>query len=164
MDRLVLVANSAEEDLRIMYRYPDARDERGNVTPGITVTGKVPADLASVIEFLAHTPTPDDPRPGLGMPYSEVVGALHAIQDSGAIDAAFAVEEDVLRAALTRAASAETSEDRPETKVEAERREKLRVFEAQKPPEREAATEPEVKEPEAPASLVVPLPPPKPKK
>jgi hypothetical protein len=165
IDRLVVVADSPTDDLRIMYRYPDSRDERGNVIRGATVTGKVSPDLASLIDFLAHTPSPDDPRPGLGMPYSEVVGALHAIQEAGAIDAAFAVEEDLLRAALTKAATVETAEDRPETRVEAERREKLRVFKAQKSPEAgvgaETGAERAPAAPEPPRSLVVPLPPPK---
>jgi hypothetical protein len=156
-DRLMLVCDSPTDDVRILYRTADRFTVEGEVINGFTTTAKAPADLPSLIEFLAHAPSPEDPRPGLGMTYSQVVGALHAFQRGGAIDAAFAVEEDMLRARLQAATQSPEGEDRPETIQEAQEREKVRVFDPVTPQTlpRGAAT---------PESNLVPLPPPPPKK
>lgn len=53
--------------------------------------------------------------PGLGMSYSEVVGALHALYDAGATQAAFATETDKLMAELVEAARTGQVLERPET-------------------------------------------------
>jgi hypothetical protein len=156
-DRLMLVCDSPTDDFRILYRTPDRRSIDGDVIPGRTMTGKAPGTIPDLIEFLAHSPSPEDPRPGLGMTYSEVVGALHAFQTGRAIDAAFAIEEDVLRARIQSALESPEAEDRPETTIEAESRDKVRIFESLKPDARPA-------EPAPPRSLIVPLPPPEQKK
>ena len=51
-------------------------------------------------------------RPGLGFTYSEVVGALAAIQNSGGTNASFATESDRLLASLLTATQSVTT-DRP---------------------------------------------------
>jgi hypothetical protein len=158
LDRLLLLADDAASDVRIMYRQRDQRDEQGNIISGQTITGKVKPDLVSLIEFLAHTPSPEKPNPGAAMTYSEVVGALYAFQNAGAIQAAFAVEDNVLRDMLMQAATEPTTEDRPETTVQADERERLRIFTAQTPGEAPAPTPQAAPEP---TPMVVPLPPPK---
>lgn len=120
-DRLMLAADTPSDSHRLMYRNVDGYQ---------VYRGKVDADVADLVQFMARQPTPEDERPGLGMTYSEVVGAIYALQRAGAIDAAFAVEEDQLRARLFQAAERATPLERPETKEQAE---KLRVYDAVEP-------------------------------
>lgn len=126
LPRLVLVADADAQPPRLLYRYPDRVDAEGNVTPGRQVTSRVSADLAELIQFLAHSPTPEDPRPGLGLTYSDVVGALYAFHRAGAIEGAFVIEEDLLRAQLFQAAQQLQAPERPETPAQARQ---LRVYE-----------------------------------
>lgn len=119
--RLVLTADTPSDSPRLMYRYPNRFDEEGRAIPGRAVTSKVSHRIPEFIEYLAHTPTPEDTRPGLGMSYSEVVGALYAIQRGGGTDSEFAVEEDWLRLRLLQAADQTEIEERPESKADAER-------------------------------------------
>lgn len=149
--RLMLVAESPTDTPRLMYRDPDRVAESGERIPGRTVQARVEPDLVKFIEFLAHTPTPEDPNPGLGLTYSEVVGALHAIQQkNGFGPVPFAVEEDLLRARLLMAANAMTVPERPETTTDTT---EVRIYE----PEPDAAAPAQPKPQEKP-SLVVPLP------
>ncbi len=104
-DRLMINCPDATGPIKLFYR--DWRT--GSIT-----TQDVDPDLGKLIEFFAHTPSPDDPRPGLGLSYSEVVGALYAIHKAGGMNANFATERDRLMAALT-AANAGQRKERPET-------------------------------------------------
>ncbi|MFN0133578.1 MAG: flagellar basal body P-ring protein FlgI [Phycisphaerales bacterium] len=146
-NRLMVVADSASDQPRIMYRHATRVDDDGERIPGPMVTGRSEPDVASLIGFLAQTPTPDDPRPGLGMTYSELVGALHVLQQAGAIKAAFAIEEDVLRARLLAATQDSMADERPETTGQAPTR--IQVFD----PVEDAPPKPT-----EPVPMVVPLP------
>ncbi|MEX2219662.1 MAG: flagellar basal body P-ring protein FlgI [Phycisphaerales bacterium] len=156
LSRLILVAESASDQPRIMYRTPDRTTLEGRTEPGRLLTSKVSERVPELIEFMAHAPSPEDPRPGLGMSYSELVGALYAFQRGGAITAPFAVEDDVLRARLMQAANRVEVAERPETAAEAE---KLRVYNPVANPEPREAPRPAEN-----GSLVVPLDPPSTKK
>jgi hypothetical protein len=138
-DRLMIAADSETDDVRVFYKDP--RSDRG-------VTGRPGNSLVELIAFLAHEPTPEDPRPGLGLPYSEVVGALLALQQAGGVNAAFATERDRLMAALLKAVDEGTTEERPEFQGQAP---ELQVFDPVK--------EKPAPKPTAPDSLVEPLPP-----
>jgi hypothetical protein len=125
LPRLMLVAETPTDTPRLLYRYPDRLDDNGDVIPGKTVTSKVEPDLVSLIEYLAHSPSPDDPKPGLGLTYSEVVGALSVLQQKGAIDGQFAIEDDLLRARLLESTNPAAVEERPDTPEEAKQ---VRVY------------------------------------
>lgn len=105
-DRLMLKVDAETDDLHIYYR--DASTSR-------VTRHRMKPDVVRLIEFMAQDPRPEDPRPGLGFTYSEVVGALAEIQKQGGIDAAFATERERLLAALTKAAQGTRVEHRPET-------------------------------------------------
>lgn len=109
-DRLMLMSESPGQDPRVYYR--DART--GRVTQA-----EAPSSVASLVEFFGRKPTPGDPRPGLDLSYSEVVGALHGLQAQGAINAAFATERDRLMAMLLDANRQALVEERPETASDA---------------------------------------------
>ncbi len=108
-DRLLVVADSAFENPRL--RYEDYRS-------GVVRIEEVGASLADLIVFLAKDPEPEDEMPGLGMSYSEVVGALYALYEAGATGAAFATETDRLMAELIEAARTGSVLERPETLAE----------------------------------------------
>lgn len=74
-----------------------------NEKTGETITHEVEPTLRGIIDFLAHDPSPEQPRPGLGLSYSEVVGALYEVQRQGQLAAAFTTEQDRLLAELLQA-------------------------------------------------------------
>lgn len=156
-DRLMLVSDSPTDDFRMLYKTPEMMSESGDVIPGRMIQARVGSDLVSLIEFMARRSTPESPQPGLGLTYSEVVGALYALQQGGATDADFAVENDVLRARLLAAANANLTTERPETPADAE---KLRVYNAVTTQGQPPAPKPATDKPD----LVVPLEPPVKKK
>lgn len=152
-DRLMVAADGPTDELRVLYRGMDRPAGDGTTIPGEMVTARAPANLPGFVRFLAKKPTPEDPRIGLNLTYSEVVGVLYEMQRRGVIRASFAVEEDLLQARLLAATQQLTATDRPDTPAAAERQ--LRVME----PVREQVRG--TTEPEKPArELVVPLPPP----
>ncbi|MBS0191127.1 MAG: flagellar basal body P-ring protein FlgI [Phycisphaerales bacterium] len=104
-DRLMLNCTESSGPIRVFYR---------DWKTGSITTEDVGPDLVKLIEFFAHKPSPEDPRPGLGMSYSEVVGALYAIHKAGGMNCNFATERDRLMAALN-AGSAGQRKERPET-------------------------------------------------
>lgn len=151
-NRLMLTCDSPTDDYRVYYKMPDRVDELGDTWVGTAVSGKSPSELTALVEFLAHTPSVEDPRPGLGMTYSEVVGALYAFQQGRVIDASFAVEDDPEQAKLLAQSSETAIPDRPDTKRDGET---IRVYE----PARGGVMGPPA--PKEPEQMVVPLPQPK---
>lgn len=116
-DRLLLASDGPSDAVRLYYR--DFRTE------GVS-TGEAPDSVARLVRLLAHEPTPERPTAGpglgggLGMTYSEVVGALFAMYEQGGIRTAFATERDRLLAELMDAGRATVVEERPETADEEE--------------------------------------------
>lgn len=106
-DRFIVISESANQPARL--RYENYR------TGEVRVVEEISPSLPSLIVFMAVDPKPEDPVPGLGMSYSEVVGALHALYDAGATRAAFATETDKLMAELVEAARTGQVLERPET-------------------------------------------------
>ncbi|MDQ7014537.1 MAG: flagellar basal body P-ring protein FlgI [Planctomycetota bacterium] len=105
-DRFMVIADSAAETPRLRYE---------NYRNGLVRIEQVSPSLPDLIVFMATDPRPEDRVPGLGMSYSEVVGALHALYDAGATRAAFATETDKLMAELVEAARTGQVLERPET-------------------------------------------------
>lgn len=136
-DRLLMERDGY--DLRLYYR---------DYRTGQAVTGRAESDVVKLVEFLARIPTPEDPRPGLALSYSEIVGVLYEMQTQGAIDAAFATDQDRLKADLLRANQRAAAPDRPESDAATEEIVPMMERMDQQPPE-----------PEAPRPLVVPLEP-----
>ncbi len=111
-ERLMVAADGADDGLRVYYR--------DHVTgEGSTIDG-LPPEASSLIQTLAHEPTPENPRPGFALSYSEVVGALHELWRADAFAADFIAEQDVLAAELIRSLRPLGAEDRPETGLEEE--------------------------------------------
>lgn len=105
----------------VRIRFKDDRRNR-------VVEVGAPDKLLPFVQFLARRQTPDEPRPGLGLTYSEVVGVLFELsrQNGLTVDGAdaianvtFATEEDKLRAQVLEASTSVLS-DRPEDSERAE--------------------------------------------
>jgi len=111
-NRLMLDAGPTGDTVRVYYR--DRRSSRAT-------TSIVKADLTSLIEFAAHTTSPEAPAPGLGLSYSQVVGLIHEVwkADGFAGDGAFVTEQDRLFADLLRSTQTLAADDRPETDTDA---------------------------------------------
>jgi hypothetical protein len=127
----------------VHVRYQPANTDRA-------LTQSVKATLPQLIQFMARRVTPDDPRPGLGMTYSEVVGALSALQQGKGARAAFATETDRLQAQLAGARSGREIAERPESP------EDRQLIILHKPDEQVAAPKPTI--PQGPK--IVPIQPP----
>jgi len=107
-------------EIRVFYHNP--RQPRAS-------TYSATDSLAELVEFLGHTPTPEEPRPGVGLTYSQVVGVLYEMcpraARSGetpkppAVAAMFATEEDRLKAEIYEAMQTTALADRPETQTDA---------------------------------------------
>lgn len=110
-DRLLLAADNENDPIRLYYRNPKTEQP---------LQMNVPPLLSSVVPLFAHKTTPEEPSPGLDLTYSETVGALYAIHQSGGTPAAFATERDRLLAELTSAAQSPETKDRPETPADKE--------------------------------------------
>ncbi len=106
-DNLLLNADSAsDQQVRVYYRHH---------VSGKSVVGSADATLPRFIRYLAHTTTPEAPAPGLGLSYSEVVGALHEVWKADGFSGVFVAEQDRLIADLLRSVRTVASGDRPET-------------------------------------------------
>lgn len=105
-DRLILTADSPTDPVRIMYK-----NYRTNEVIRSSVDDRVP----KFVEYLGRTDTPEAPGAGIGLSYSEVVGALYELSErQRAIPAAFIGEQDRLQAELLAAAESAIGSPRPE--------------------------------------------------
>lgn len=132
-DRLLINAESAESPVKVYYQ---------DVRTGRKVQENVaPEQLAAFLQYAAHTPTPEDPTPGLSLSYSETVGALYELHRQAGVQALFATEEDRLRAAVWDAARSGLVEERPEISADEPASGPAKVFEPQAPTQPSASAE-----------------------
>ncbi|MBX3409114.1 MAG: flagellar basal body P-ring protein FlgI [Phycisphaeraceae bacterium] len=107
-DRLMIVTDQGDDTVRIYYQ-----DAQGNRPVTTQARGLEPLDR--LITMMARRPVMGDPRPGLNMSYSEVVGAIYAVCSGGGSPAAFTTETDRLKAQLLSAVATLSVPERPET-------------------------------------------------
>lgn len=141
-DRLILTADSDSEKHHLYYR---------DYRTGKTSRQDLDDSLENLIAFLARRSNMSDPRPGLDLTYSEVVGALYALHQKRGVICSFATETDKLRAQLAEAGQASAPKTRPETPAD---REELSVY--QQPSAEEVRTTQQT--PAAPAKPPVIIP------
>lgn len=115
-DRLLIDGSEDGKKIRIYYR--DYKSE-------LVTKHTMEPDLIEFIRFMAHDSTPADPHPGLGLEYSEVVGALYAIHQARGMEAVFTTERDKLLAQILEAQAGAELSERPEGEAD---RERLNVF------------------------------------
>jgi hypothetical protein len=142
-DRLMMTAEENSQSLRVYYLA------QGASRPVIQQTRDT---LPEIVGFLAKKSISGDPRPGLDLSYSDVVGALHEMFKAGATNAAFATETDKLKSQLLAASSSLSVSERPESPEDKE------VVILNRPAAMEPKTTPQG--PEGAKPQVVPIKPP----
>lgn len=145
-DRFMLAAESEDSPVRLLFSDPKSGRRVSEQT--------VPHQLAALLAYMAHRPSPEDPAPGLGFSYSEVVGALYEIHRQQGVTALFATEQDRLLAMVADAAKATMVTRRPEVSTDEEGLGVVFEPEQSTAPAVSAAGEKEGAKP----TLVVPLP------
>ena len=75
---------------------------------------KVDRFVPELVRFFGHDSTIEAPAPGIGLSYSETIGAIYRLWSGGYIAADFKAEQDRVQAALRRARETEDFEDRAE--------------------------------------------------
>ncbi|MFG0286349.1 MAG: flagellar basal body P-ring protein FlgI [Phycisphaerales bacterium JB039] len=104
--RLLIVGDDDDGPLRVSFR-----SRRGGRQ---VLADSVSRDVAEFIDFMARNPTIRDPRPGLDLPYSDIVSVLARMAEEGALGAPLRVEQDRLFAQIVDAARTTKTPDRPE--------------------------------------------------
>ncbi len=103
--RLMIKADVDSPEMELYYRPPDA---------SAGATYRVSPRIAEVAAFLGRGTDPDNPVPGLGFSYSQVVGALHQIWRQKYLEADFRPEQDRILAAIIQQQRRGLVMDRPE--------------------------------------------------
>ncbi len=102
---LMFKTDAGSDTVEVFYR-PDA---------GLpAMIDKASTKVTELTRFLGHSMDPAHPAPGLGMTFSQTIGALHALYAGGDLPMAFKIEQDRLVAAIAKVGEEEDREDRPE--------------------------------------------------
>ncbi len=105
-NRFMLKGEPGEDKIEVFYR---PRDD------GPPMIDRVSASVPEFVLYLGHRPSPESPEPGLGMTYSETIGALHEVWKAGYLGRAdFKAEQDRVLAAIIRREKEQPTYDRPE--------------------------------------------------
>ncbi len=106
-DRLMLTADSPTDNVRLYFRNEQ--------TKRTIINQATPTAIPELVKYFANEPKSGGFQPGLGMSYSQVVGALYELHKDKGIAATFTTEENRLLADLLITAQGEEIEMRPET-------------------------------------------------
>jgi len=111
-NRFMLKGESSDEKIEVFYR---PRDD------GPPMIDRVNPLVSDFVAYLGHRPSPESPEAGLGMSYSETIGALHEIWKAGYLGRTdFKAEQDRVLAAIIRREKEQSEFDRPEFEEEDE--------------------------------------------
>jgi flagellar basal body P-ring protein FlgI len=157
-DKLLMAADSPKESaatgaglVRVQYRDPRADSDAE------PIQATCAPDVVSLARLFARSANQENPEPGLGMSYSQVVGALYQLQKQGGLQADFATERDRLGDRVLEAQQVARGDERPESEEKRkdlkQRAKLLNPLEAQK----------SVVDPNAAQRWVVPIAPKPPK-
>ena len=102
---LMFKADAGSAQVEVFYRPHDGLP---------AIIDKAAVKIPELTRFLGHSMDPAHPAPGMGMTFSQTVGALHALYAAGALPAVFKVEQDRLVAAIAKVGEEEEREERPE--------------------------------------------------
>ena len=103
--QLMIKGDLDKKDVEIYYR------PRGAVQGS---TYWVEPRITQIVRVLGRSTIPDNPQPGLGLSYSEVVSVLYQIWRQGYLEADFRPEQDRVLAAILRQRRRELVTERPE--------------------------------------------------
>ena len=104
-NRLMIKADSEDSQVEVYYRQPNA--EQGAIV-------RTNPTLDQFVQFLGHATSIEKPAPGLGLTYSDTVGALYEIWTQKYIKADFKAEQDRILAGIMRIRQEDRVAERPE--------------------------------------------------
>ena len=103
--RLMIRGDLDRDDVEVYYRA-------GNLLKGSTYW--VEPRIAKLVQVFGHDTAADNPVPGLGLSYSQVVSVLYQIWRQGYLDADFRPEQDRILASILSQQRRELVTERPE--------------------------------------------------
>ncbi len=103
--RLMIRSDVDRDDVEVYYRA-------GNLLQGSTY--RVEPRIAALVQVFGHDTAADNPVPGLGLSYSQVVSVLYQIWRQGYLDADFRPEQDRILASILSQQRRELVTERPE--------------------------------------------------
>ena len=109
--QLMIRGDLDKDDVEVYYRS-------GDLLQGSTY--RVEPRIAKLIEIFGQDTAPDNPLPGLGLSYSQVVSVLYQIWRQGYLDADFRPEQDRILATILRQRHRELVTERPEFDTDVE--------------------------------------------
>ena len=102
---LMFKGEDGEQTMSVFYRR----------SPGTTpLVDQVSINVPELIRFLGHTTNAAHPATGMGMTYSQTIGAIYALSSNGFLPGSFKVEQDRIIAAIAKAGAEAERTDRPE--------------------------------------------------
>jgi Flagellar P-ring protein len=105
-NRLMMKSDPGDEKIQVFWRPTEG------AAPELKRVGH---ELADIIPFFGHQTTIERPAAGLGLSYSETIGALHQLWRKGYLGKAdFKAEQDRILAAIVRSQKPEEAIERPE--------------------------------------------------
>ena len=78
------------------------------------IVDQVSIKVPELVRFLGHTTDAAHPASGMGMTYSQTIGAIYALSSNGFLPGSFKVEQDRIIAAIAKAGAEAERTDRPE--------------------------------------------------
>jgi len=102
---LIFKCDTNDDTMSVFYRSSNG------ATP---IVDQASLKLPELVRFLGHKSDAAHPAPGLGMTYSQTVGALYSLSSNGFIPGGFKVEQDRVIAAIAKAGAEAERTDRPE--------------------------------------------------
>jgi len=103
--QLMIRGDLDKDDVEVYYRP-------GNLLQGSTYW--VEPRIAELIQVFGHDTVPENPVPGLGLSYSQVVSVLYQIWRQGYLEADFRPEQDRILASILSQQHRELVTERPE--------------------------------------------------
>lgn len=102
---LIFKCDANDDTMSVFYR---------SSTGATPIVDQASLKIPELVRFLGHKSDAAHPAPGLGMTYSQTVGALYSLSSNGFIPGGFKVEQDRVIAAIAKAGAEAERTDRPE--------------------------------------------------
>ncbi|MHC5023582.1 MAG: flagellar basal body P-ring protein FlgI, partial [Planctomycetota bacterium] len=105
-NRLMIMGDRGDEHVEVYYRSDEGAQDRS--------IHEVEPSIAALLQFFGHQTTIEAPAPGLGLSYSETIGAIHQLWRQQYVRADFKADQDRIRAAIMRQELDTSVVERPE--------------------------------------------------
>lgn len=105
-NRLMIKGDLGSDRVEVYYRPELGNDDR--------TIAEAPIDLLDFVQFLAHRPSVEKPKPGLDLAYGEVIGVLYELVKGGYLKVDLKTDQDRLLARILKLEEEQNDSERPE--------------------------------------------------